>query len=155
MAVIDIDGVLADVTHRLHHLQGRPKNWARFFAGLSDDPPYAEGFELAAELAVDHDVVYLSGRPERTRNVTQSWLDAHDAPPGRIVLRPDDDRRPARLFKLGVLTRLALQRSVVLLVDDDPAVCEAARAAGFTVHEAGWSRESPTLNAAQEHEGRT
>ena len=38
VAVIDIDGVLADVGHRLHHIQGRPKDWAAFFAAAGDDP---------------------------------------------------------------------------------------------------------------------
>lgn len=155
LAVIDIDGVLADVDHRLHHLKGRPKNWDGFFAGMSKDPPYAEGFALAGALAAEHDLVYLSGRPERTRAVTESWLSTHEAPAGRVMLRPDDDRRPARLFKIGVLERLTARRPVALLVDDDPAVCDAARAAGFTVHEVQWSRPNPTLFAAQEGDGRT
>ncbi|TDE09440.1 hypothetical protein [Jiangella asiatica] len=155
VAVVDLDGVLADVDHRLHHLQGRPKNWAAFFAGMGDDPPYPEGFALAGKLAEEHDIIYLSGRPERTRAVTQSWLAAHDAPTGRVMLRPDDDRRPARLFKIGVLKRLSAHRKVAILVDDDPAVCAAARAAGFAVYEVEWSRPDQTLFAAQERDGRT
>lgn len=31
LAVFDIDGVLADVRHRLPHVQGRPKDWDAFF----------------------------------------------------------------------------------------------------------------------------
>ena len=155
LAVIDIDGVLADVEHRLHHLRGRPKNWAGFFAAMGDDPPYAEGFALAHELATEHTIGYLSGRPERTRAVTQAWLATHGAPPGRLMLRPDDDRRPARLFKIGVLKRLAAQRTVALLVDDDPAVCAAAHAAGFEVRQVDWGTRTPVLYDAQERHGRT
>lgn len=155
LAVIDIDGVLADVDHRLHHLRERPKNWARFFGAMDKDTPYPEGFALAGELAAGHDVVYLSGRPEHTRKVTEAWLTANEAPPGRVMLRPDDDRRPARQFKLGVLKRLAARHEVALLVDDDPAVCAAAREAGYTVREVAWSRPNPTLFAAQEGDGRT
>ncbi|PSL02071.1 hypothetical protein CLV30_11126 [Haloactinopolyspora alba] len=155
LAVIDIDGVLADVEHRIHHLRGRPKNWAGFFASMGSDPPYTEGLDMAAQLAADHTIVYLSGRPERTRAVTQSWLATHKAPTGRVMLRPDDDRRPARLFKIGVLKRLAAQRSVALLVDDDPAVCTAAREAGFEVRQVDWGSRTPVLYAAQERHGRT
>ncbi len=32
IAVFDIDGVLADATHRQHHVAGRPKDWDAFFA---------------------------------------------------------------------------------------------------------------------------
>lgn len=155
VAVVDIDGVLANVEHRLHHLSGRPKDWAAFFGAMGDDQPYPEGIELVTLLAHEHEVRYLSGRPERTRAVTQAWLAAHGAPAGPITLRPDDDRRPARLYKVGVLRRLAEHREVAMLVDDDPAVCTAARAAGFTVYEVEWSRPNPTLFSAQEGEGRT
>jgi phosphoglycolate phosphatase-like HAD superfamily hydrolase len=154
-AVIDLDGVLADVTARLHHIEGNPKDWNAFFAGIPDDPPYAEGIAVAQELAAEHDLVYLSGRPERTRSDTERWLQRHGAPTGRLVLRRDPDRRPARVVKVGLLHRLAEERPVAVFVDDDPAVCRAAREAGFPVFEASWSRPQPTLLEAQERLGKT
>lgn len=154
-AVVDLDGVLADVEHRLHHLQSRPKNWAAFFAGIADDPVLPEGLAVARELAAEHELVYLSGRPERTRADTEDWLRRHGVPPGRVLLRRDGDRRPARVTKLGILRRLAADRPVVVLVDDDPAVCQAARDAGFTVLEATWARPQPMLLDAQERLGET
>lgn len=155
IAVIDIDGVLADVGHRVHHLQGARKDWDGFFAAMDADPPHPEGLAVAGELAREHVVIYLSGRPERTRRTTQTWLDDHALPRGRLILRPDDDRRPARLFKLGELRALAAQGEVALLVDDDVQVCRAARAAGFAVYEAAWSRPDQSLVDAQECDGRT
>ena len=38
IAVFDIDGVLADVRHRLHHLQCRPQRWEAFFTAADRDP---------------------------------------------------------------------------------------------------------------------
>ena len=35
LAVFDIDGVLADVRHRLHFLQCRPQRWERFFSSAA------------------------------------------------------------------------------------------------------------------------
>jgi hypothetical protein len=154
-AVIDLDGVLADVGHRLHHLERRPKDWAAFFACLDDDPLLPEGLAVARRLSEAHRVVYLSGRPERTRARTQAWLERHDVPPGRVLLRGDRDRRPARVLKVGVLRRLAARADVAVLVDDDPQVCVAARAAGFTVLEATWARPRPALLEAQELDART
>ncbi|MGH8773828.1 MAG: hypothetical protein ACRDWI_01180 [Jiangellaceae bacterium] len=154
-AVVDLDGVLADVSARLHHLEGPGKDWNAFFAGIPDDRPLAEGMAVARELAVEHDLVYLSGRPERTRPETEAWLREHGAPAARLRLRPDGDRRPARVLKVAVLRQLAQERSVAVLVDDDPAVCRAARAAGFTVFEATWSWQQSELFDAQEHLGQT
>jgi phosphoglycolate phosphatase-like HAD superfamily hydrolase len=154
-AVIDLDGVLADVTARLHHIEGNPKNWNAFFAAIPDDPPYAEGLAVANDLAEEHELVYLSGRPERTRSDTERWLRRHGAPDGRIVLRRNPDRRPARVVKIALLRRLADERPVAVFIDDDPAVCRAAREAGFPVFEATWSRSAPTLFDAQERLGQT
>jgi hypothetical protein len=154
-AVVDLDGVIADVSVRLHHIEGGRKDWDTFFAGIPDDPPLAEGIAVARRLAVDHELVYLSGRPERTRADTEAWLLRHDAPLARLLLRREGDHRPARMVKLGVLRRLAGERTVAVLVDDDPAVCQTARAAGFDVFEATWSRPEATLIEAQERLGET
>lgn len=154
-AVFDIDGVLADVTHRLHHLRSRPKNWAAFFAAAGDDPLLTTGRQQLLEAARQHPVVYLSGRPERLRRLTQTWLDAHDLPAGALVLRPNGDRRPARLLKAQLVRRIAQGGDIALVVDDDPEVCDALRAAGFPVLHATWAQDSPVLRQAQEREGRS
>jgi hypothetical protein len=155
LAVIDIDGVLADVRHRLAHVSGRPKDWPAFFAAAGDDPLLAEGAHTARRLAEVYDVAYLSGRPESMRSVTQRWLEAHDLPAGPLRLRPPRDFRPSRVFKVEALEELARTRTVGLLVDDDPAVLEAARLAGFDVLPATWMGEHSELRAAQEDDGRT
>ena len=155
LAVIDIDGVVADVRHRLHHVSEAPKDWRAFFAGAADDPLLPEGEHTVRALAEVYDVVYLSGRPEWLRQVTERWFDRHRLPAGELLLRPHDDRRPARLFKVEVLRRLAAQRTVVVLVDDDPRVLDEARAAGFDVLPATWMGEHTALRDAQERDGRT
>ena len=155
-AVIDLDGTVADVRHRLHHLQRRPKDWDAFYAGIADDRPLAEGLAVARSLADNHELVYLTGRPERYRKATLEWLRRHELPPGRLMMRRGGDRRPARVAKLAMLRSLD---GVAVLVDDDADVCTAARAAGFSVLVADWARapddEQQELRTAQEREGRT
>ncbi|MFZ8978610.1 MAG: LNS2 domain-containing protein [Candidatus Nanopelagicales bacterium] len=151
-AVIDIDGVLADVRHRLHHIQGRPKDWAAFFAAVGDDPLLPEGAAMARQAASDGlEIVYLTGRPERLRADTAGWLRHWDLPDGRLVMRPDRDHRPARLFKIQALT--ALDRDVAWVLDDDPEVLDAVREAGFSTRHAAWAERSRTLHQAQEGPG--
>ncbi len=154
VAVLDIDGVLADVRHRLHYVERAPKDWAAFFAAIPTDPPLEVGVALAAELARDHEVVYLTGRPERTRADTEDWLDRHELPPGRVLMRRDGDRRPARMTKAALLRRLAAAETIAVVVDDDPAVCASLRAAGWPVLEADWMPQAETLNREQQR-GRT
>ncbi|MET9549895.1 HAD family acid phosphatase [Streptomyces sp. NPDC006627] len=155
LAVFDLDGTLADTAHRQRYLERRPRDWDAFFAAAPHDPPLAQGVDLARRSARDCEVVYLTGRPERCRADTEEWLARQGLPTGRIWMRRNDDRRPARRTKLEILRNLARKREVRMLVDDDELVCDEAVRAGFTVVRADWAHTSETLKEAQEKEGRT
>jgi hypothetical protein len=163
LAVLDIDGVLADVRHRLGHLDrspGRRPDWDAFFAAAEADPPLPEGLAVAARLALDHDVVYVSGRPERLREVTEAWLAHHALPDGALHLRPHGDRRPGSVLKRSVVRRLAVEARVAVAVDDDVRVVRALAGIGVEVLHADWGdaadpEASADLGRAQGAEGLT
>lgn len=155
LAVFDIDGVLADVSHRVRHLERRVPDWERFFRAAPKDPVHPEGVALALEAARDCEVVYVTGRPEWCRRDTQAWLDQNGLPEGTLAMRRTGDRRPARRAKPELLSRLAEDRVVAVVVDDDLEVCDAYEEAGWTVLRATWATRSTRLEQAQEEEGRT
>lgn len=155
LAVIDIDGVVADVTHRLHHLSSRPKDWGSFFGAAATDPPLVEGVRRVRELLVDHEVVYLTGRPEWLRKVTERWLAAHQISGAALHMRGRGDRRAARETKSELLRELAHGRTVAIVIDDDPDVVSALTAEGWPVELATWLPHTRTLRDAQEVDGKT
>jgi hypothetical protein len=153
LAIFDIDGVVADVRHRLHHLEGR-QSWLAFFRDAEDDELLGEGARLVHDLGAEHDIVWLTGRPEWLRGTTEGWLARHGLPGTELHLRPEGDYRPARLYKVQVLRRLS-PRGIAAFVDDDPEVVDAATAAGFPAALADWVPREATLRDAQERLGRT
>lgn len=155
LAVIDVDGVVADVRHRLHHVKSRPKDWAAFFAAAPDDPLLPTGLETVRELAEKHVIVYLSGRPEHCRQDTLAWFEKHRLPPGELFLRPRGDFRPSRVMKVEMLAELQKVAPIGVLVDDDVMVVEAVREAGYHVLHADWMEERAALLEAQEVDGET
>ena len=155
LAVFDIDGVLADVRHRLRFVERKPKDWDGFFDAAVDDPPLPQGVALAVESAKDCEVVYVTGRPERCRSDTLAWFARHGLPQGQLSMRRRRDFRPARVAKLELLRHLADGREVAVVVDDDAQVCDAYEAAGFRVLRATWMSDEPVLQQAQEQDGRT
>jgi hypothetical protein len=154
IAVFDIDGVVADVRHRLHLLERRPKDWPGFFAAAGDDPGLAEGIDRVRAAAAEHEVVWLTGRPDSLRTVTRRWLAARDLPVTELIMRGRRDFRPAPELKLAELTRLA-DRQIELFVDDDARVIAVAAEAGFPTVLADWMESSPVLSQAQDQAGRT
>ncbi len=155
VAVIDVDGVVADVRHRLEHLERRPRDWGAFFAAAAGDPPLAVGITRVQALAADHDIVWLTGRPEHLRDATLAWFARHGLPSGRLIMRRSHDRRPAKIVKRAELRRLASTRSVSIVIDDDPAVVSTLAADGWPVELADWLPYAPALGQAQEDAGRT
>ena len=159
LAVVDIDGVVADVRHRLHFIQRKPKDWNAFFAAADADPPHLEGLELVRQLAEVHEIVFLTGRPRRTERSTVQWLAQHGLGGHRVLMRPDSDRRPAAVLKRERLDELAAgtvgRSGGRRRPDRDPRPA----AAGYPTLEADWERraleEERSLRAAQEQEGRT
>jgi hypothetical protein len=158
LAIVDLDGVVADVRHRLHHLEGR-KRWDAFFHAAVDDAVHPEGRAIVERLAQDHEVLYLTGRPGWLESATQEWLSQHGLGGHRLVMRPERDRRPAAVVKVELLRRLAAGRTVGVVVDDDQRVIAAMQAAGYPTFHASWEQraidEQRALDSAQEAEGRT
>jgi phosphoglycolate phosphatase-like HAD superfamily hydrolase len=161
LAVVDIDGVVADVRHRLRHVRRTPRDWDAFFAAAVHDPPHPEGVAVVERLADDHEVVFLTGRPEWLRADTRAWLARHGLDGHRLLMRPERDRRPAAQVKLRLLRELARGRTVAVVVDDDADVVAALAAAGYPTLHATWETDARSdgatraLRTAQEVEGRT
>lgn len=140
VAVLDIDGTVADARHRLSLIAGTPTHadWARFFDAADADPLIPEGAAVARALAAEHPIVWYTGRPERVRALTEDWLRLHELPAGPLLMQASNDARLARVVKLEHLDRLRSTGGVALVVDDDPRVVELVSGAGYPTRLADW-----------------
>lgn len=126
--IFDIDGVLADLRHRLHY-----KNRGDFDGFYEDKNVLADGLiqpgrELLRIMNQDGIVVYATGRPERTRQATIEWLNNSRLPMRPMLMRKDGDFRPSPEIKVEQV-REALESfsnmfiadmDKVWFIDDDP-----------------------------------
>jgi uncharacterized HAD superfamily protein len=155
--VFDIDGVVADVRHRVHYLErgyGAHQDWDSFFLAADEDTLLTPGRDLVSELSREHEIVWLTGRPEWIRKITHDWLEQQGLPNGELHMRDDMDFRPAPRYKLSVLRQLS-SRTIAAFIDDDDAVVRAALAAGYPTHLADWVARDSALREAQDDLGRS
>ncbi len=117
--IFDVDGTLADCTHRLHFVQRQKKDWERFFAACAEDLPRQQIVRLAQELAKNNAILIASGRPERLRKATEAWLGKYDVPYEKIYLRGDSDRRADGTVKSEMLSLMHKHGFEPWLVIDD------------------------------------
>ena len=72
--VVDLDGTVADCTHRLHFINGETKDWKGFYEACKDDKPIMSMIDMVRALNERYYyVIFLTGRSELARNVTQDW----------------------------------------------------------------------------------
>ncbi|GAB3161860.1 hypothetical protein GCM10027258_79670 [Amycolatopsis stemonae] len=138
VAVLDVDGFVADGSWRLPLLVPQPATasrqaWAAFFDAAGADRPIPSGVALAHHLAADNDIVWLTARSDRIYQLTADWLRQHELPDGELVMRPNDDLRPSPVWKLEQLHLIAAVRSIAVVVDDDHRVLKMAAEQGFPV----------------------
>jgi hypothetical protein len=108
--IFDLDGTLADCSHRLHFIQNKPKNWKAFFDGMDSDAPIAPTIALAHSLYGSYDnLIFCTGRPVSHYDVTQAWLEKYvgDWTLGcPLYMRPYKDGRPDYVVKEELLGKM-------------------------------------------------
>ena len=120
VALIDVDGVIADGEHRQHFLSGGKKNWQGFFKAAPDDPPLLPGVTLLDLIDEATLVVLLTARPESIHDETITWLREYDIRWDLLIMRGRRDHGPSPEMK-----RLAVEElryagfEPVWAIDDD------------------------------------
>lgn len=99
--IFDIDGTIANLSHRLHFIQGETKDWDAFYKACYADTPIFEVITVARALATaGHIIVYSTGRSTVVYNETIDWLTKYRLPnPQRVYMRPDGDHQEDSVVK--------------------------------------------------------
>src|SRR5258706_5768409 len=148
VVLVDMDGTIADASRRVRkYLRGTKKDWPGFFRDMEHDPPIQSVLDRVKQLALKHDIVILTGRPEKYRPNTEEWLKHNRVKYIQLLMRPRDDHRPDYESKAALLDEfLASGRKVVLALDDRGPVCDAYRERGVHVVLVGSNLENQRIN---------
>jgi hypothetical protein len=118
--IFDIDGTLADCSHRIHHIQKSPKDWRSFFAAVEFDAPIVHVIKLAIDLSLaGAAIIYVSGRSDECRAATESWLRQYACPHGRLYMRKEGDYRDDDIVKAEILGELQQHGYNPIMAFDD------------------------------------
>lgn len=140
--IFDIDGTLADVTHRVHHLEGEKPDWEAFYKAAPDDPPKIDVLEIYCTLVdMGYKILLMTGRPDRYRQETEGWLEANlplvngESSYYTLFMRPEGDGRPDHVLKeewVKDYLRVYPNEEVIGVFEDRNSVVEMWRSNGFT-----------------------
>jgi hypothetical protein len=134
--VCDIDGVLADPTHRLHHITGETKDWDAFFQACKNDAPRMREIEVLRCLSYGRRVCLLTGRSLAVQKATVEWLSANRVSRNCVYMRPIGDHRPDHEVKPELLQQFMAEcdldtSDILCVIEDRRAVVDMWREMGL------------------------
>ena len=131
--VIDLDGTLANIDHRLHLVQGKKKDFDKFYKLVGGDTPNDWCRRMMNVFwQTGYEVAIVSARRESCRADTIRWLNDHHINSSALYLvRPDGDSTPDQELKMAWLKEYGAE-NILFVVDDRQKVVDSWRAAGVT-----------------------
>jgi hypothetical protein len=122
----DIDGTVADNSHREGFLQQSTPDWDSFYRPdlMIEDRPFVQSIRPVRKLWRRAYLLFLTGRRESTRTVTEQWVWIHFGIDlvtnnDRLLMRKDGDKRHAVDYKREQILRLNQLPGGRLFIDDD------------------------------------
>ena len=139
--VVDLDGTVADCTHRLHYIQGETKDWCAFYKECANDKPIDSMIDMVRALNERmFYIIFLTGRSEVARELTQTWLSDNllwDYV--ALLMRPEGDYREDSVVKIELLNKFvetnleSNKDNIAFVLDDRSSVVKAFRKEGYKV----------------------
>ena len=119
--LVDVDGTLANLEHRLHFLDRKPKDWENFYKKMDKDSPIHSVIKLVKEYANNgYTIIILTGRPERYRAITKQWLDKNGVPYDSLIMKPPvDEFLSSHVWKKQQALHLLENYQIDLAIDDE------------------------------------
>jgi FMN phosphatase YigB (HAD superfamily) len=137
--IVDLDGTLADITHRRKFVEGQKKDWKNFNRNIIADEINGWCREIIRRMIHDHHVLLVSGRTDELRQETLEWLKKHDVPFTELMMRKHNDHRDDTVVKREIYEgRIRPSFDVLFVIDDRAKVVRMWREAGLICLQCDW-----------------
>ena len=150
--IFDIDGILADCSHRLKYIKSKKKDYEKFYSDkeIWKDEILPAGcwlFDFVHEWVQQRDehcqIVFLTGRNKSCEDATAAWLIEifpklileHLRKNGsKLLMRSKNDYRPAHQVKEDLIKKHLGFENILFAFDDDDKINEMYAKHGVTCY---------------------
>lgn len=138
--LMDLDGTLADCSHRIHYIMSKPKNWKALFAGIPFDTliePVAREFRKAVDNKIP--VIIVTARSQSTELDTLMWLKEKNMYHfEKIYFRKLNDFRNDDIVKKEILDEIRKEGyNPIKAFEDRPRIIRMYREQGIETIDCG------------------
>ena len=126
--ICDIDGTVALHGDNTSNPRGHHK-----YDMVKFDAPNTPVIKLVHTLQKEYPILFVSSRPESSREGTARWLNMYGLQPTKLIMRKNHDYRPDDIVKRELFyEHIAGQFNVLLVIDDRDRVVDIWRSMGLT-----------------------
>ncbi|MES2526212.1 MAG: hypothetical protein V4598_03970 [Bdellovibrionota bacterium] len=137
--IVDLDGTLADITHRRKFVEGKTKDWKNFNRNIIKDDLNIWCAEIIRRMISDHHVLLVSGRTDDLKKETTEWLTKHNVPFTDLMMRPEKDYRDDTVVKREIYEeKIKPFYDVLFVLDDRAKVVKMWRETGLVCLQCDW-----------------
>jgi uncharacterized HAD superfamily protein len=134
--LVDVDGTLADCSHRQSFVRSKPKNWRAFNEAIHLDTPHEDIIWLVKTLHKSGcTIIICTARTADLKEKTVKWLDEVAGLKGvytAIYMREEKDYRDDGIVKREILDQIREDGyDPYMVIDDRDRVVRAWRDAGI------------------------
>ncbi len=141
ITIIDVDGTVAKIDHRLYLIKKTPKDWAAFYGESYKDEPLVENMAMIKEHLSSTESIpfFVTGRSDVARERTHSWLKEHfdEVPPERLFMRKEGDTREDFVVKKEIHDNHLTEYEIIRVYEDRPQVIRMWQDLGYEVIDVG------------------
>jgi uncharacterized HAD superfamily protein len=131
IVIVDIDGTIADCTHRLHYLENN--DWDSFYEACDKDKPIQPIIDLVKILTKSYRVIFCTGRRGEVGEKTGAWLQKYfgnTLPSYHYHMRKIGDRRPDTIIKPEMIEKY--KNNIAFILEDRDSMVQKWRELGYT-----------------------
>lgn len=142
--VVDLDGTIADITHRLHYISKdkprKERSWKKFFEACDKDKPIQPILDIITCLysvgyyCQINRIIFASGRSDEVKGKTIEWLDANFGYTyEKLYMRKAGDYRADYIVKEEILDQMIADGyNPTIAIDDRKQCVDLWRRRGLT-----------------------
>jgi FMN phosphatase YigB (HAD superfamily) len=126
LVVFDLDGTLADITHRLHFIENEgQEDYASFYKACVDDKPVDAVIQILVHMqAAGFKILIATCRSDEVEDETREWIEKHIGKGNdltyQLLMRPkEDDTTPDDVMKRQWVFDGKINHDTVLCVFED------------------------------------
>jgi hypothetical protein len=131
--IVDIDGTLANIDHRLHYMDQEEKDRKSFFSAMDQDSVYESVRLLVNTLSEHYIIILMSGRPDNYATKTEQRLLDNGINHHYCLMRSSFDSRSDVEVKRDLYDFCIGNQTVLMAFDDRQSIIELWRSKGIYV----------------------